>query len=156
MVAEAGASPNVAELREFLAPQFVSWWLPENWSFVAEVPKTSVGKKDKKHLRALYADGRLETVRLPAPGEEGQEHLGLVGQSRRRLRPARHQVGALADEFLSTATSSIQLPQSRGDGTGGNLATAIAGSGLAAAGPAQSENSSPGPSSRRGCEIAAD
>ena len=30
--------------------------------FVAEVPKTSVGKFDKKVLRALYQDGKVEVV----------------------------------------------------------------------------------------------
>jgi fatty-acyl-CoA synthase len=38
------------------------WWLPERWVFVEEVPKTSVGKFDKKSLRARYADGDLEVV----------------------------------------------------------------------------------------------
>ncbi len=63
----ADASPEV--LREFLGPQVAGWWVPENWSFLEEVPKTSVGKLDKKRLRSLYTDGALEVVRLPAPGE---------------------------------------------------------------------------------------
>lgn len=66
VVANEGASPTAAELREFLAAKVVSWWLPENWSFIAEVPKTSVGKKDKKELRALYAAGRLAVTRARA------------------------------------------------------------------------------------------
>jgi fatty-acyl-CoA synthase len=40
------------------------WWLPERWAFVAEVPKTSVGKFDKKVLRAQYAQGQLQVVKL--------------------------------------------------------------------------------------------
>jgi fatty-acyl-CoA synthase len=30
------------------------WWLPERWTFVAELPTTSVGKLDKKQIRASY------------------------------------------------------------------------------------------------------
>ena len=32
------------------------WWLPERWTFIDEIPKTSVGKFDKKTLRARYTD----------------------------------------------------------------------------------------------------
>jgi fatty-acyl-CoA synthase len=38
--------------------------LPERWSFIAEVPKTSVGKFSKKTLRQMYAEGGLEVVKL--------------------------------------------------------------------------------------------
>jgi fatty-acyl-CoA synthase len=48
-------------LREFLAERVAKWWLPERVEFIAEVPKTSVGKFDKKVLRAQIADGTLET-----------------------------------------------------------------------------------------------
>ena len=36
------------------------WQVPENWTLVAEIPKTAVGKFDKKVLRARLADGELE------------------------------------------------------------------------------------------------
>ena len=42
------------ELLEFIAPQFAKWWLPDRVEFVVEVPKTSVGKFDKKVLRAQF------------------------------------------------------------------------------------------------------
>jgi acyl-CoA synthetase (AMP-forming)/AMP-acid ligase II len=32
------------------------WWLPERWVSVDEIPRTSVGKYDKKAIRARYAD----------------------------------------------------------------------------------------------------
>ncbi len=38
------------------APKF---WVPDRVIFIDEVPKTSVGKFDKKVLRRLYADGQL-------------------------------------------------------------------------------------------------
>jgi fatty-acyl-CoA synthase len=34
--------------------------VPERWAFIDEVPKTSVGKFDKKVLRAKYSSGTLE------------------------------------------------------------------------------------------------
>ena len=42
------------DLRKFLADKVVRWWLPERWTFVDEVPRTSVGKYDKKTIRAGY------------------------------------------------------------------------------------------------------
>ena len=53
-----------AELREFLAGQVAHWQLPERWAFIDEVPKTSVGKFDKKVLRQRFAEGALEVRRL--------------------------------------------------------------------------------------------
>ena len=47
-------------LRDFLSDSFAKWQLPERWTFIDEVPKTSVGKFDKKVLRQQYADGALE------------------------------------------------------------------------------------------------
>jgi fatty-acyl-CoA synthase len=40
------------------------WWLPERWVFVDEVPKTSVGKFDKKVLRSRFAEGALEVIEV--------------------------------------------------------------------------------------------
>jgi fatty-acyl-CoA synthase len=51
---------SAAELVEHLRGRVAKWWLPEEFAFVAEVPKTSVGKFDKKLLRAALAEGRLE------------------------------------------------------------------------------------------------
>ncbi len=48
-----------AELRTFLADRVARWQLPERWAYLEEVPKTSVGKFDKKVLRRQYADGEL-------------------------------------------------------------------------------------------------
>ena len=50
-----GASATADELREFLAPQFAKWWLPERFEFVSEIPKTSVGKFRKTALRDEFA-----------------------------------------------------------------------------------------------------
>ncbi|MFL6145281.1 MAG: fatty acid--CoA ligase [Labedaea sp.] len=64
VVFEAGRSAEVAELRDFLAGR-VDWWqVPERWSVIPEVPKTSVGKFDKKELRRRYAAGSLDVTVL--------------------------------------------------------------------------------------------
>lgn len=47
------------ELNLYLAPKFAKFWLPDRIVFVSEIPKTSVGKFDKKVLRRLCAEGRL-------------------------------------------------------------------------------------------------
>jgi fatty-acyl-CoA synthase len=41
---------------EHLKPRVAKWWLPDRIEFIDEVPKTSVGKFDKKVLRARFAD----------------------------------------------------------------------------------------------------
>ncbi|ORM36480.1 long-chain fatty acid--CoA ligase [Williamsia sp. 1135] len=57
-------SVTVDELKEFLTDKVAGWQLPENWALIDEVPKTSVGKFDKKRLRASYRDGDLDVVRV--------------------------------------------------------------------------------------------
>jgi acyl-CoA synthetase (AMP-forming)/AMP-acid ligase II len=60
VVRRPGSTVTAEELRAFLAERVAKWWLPERWSFVESVPKTSVGKFDKKVLRAEYAEGDLD------------------------------------------------------------------------------------------------
>jgi fatty-acyl-CoA synthase len=55
VVLKEGAAATAAELRDFLAPQFAKWWLPDRFEFVAEIPKTSVGKFRKIALREMFA-----------------------------------------------------------------------------------------------------
>jgi len=62
-----GAEATLADLREFLACQLPRWQVPERWQVIAEVPKTSVGKFDKKRLREQYAGGELVAELIPAP-----------------------------------------------------------------------------------------
>ncbi|MCV7205101.1 long-chain fatty acid--CoA ligase [Mycolicibacterium peregrinum] len=64
VVLNEGAAAEAAELREFLADKVVRWWLPERWTFIEQVPRTSVGKYDKKTIRARHADGAYEVVTL--------------------------------------------------------------------------------------------
>jgi fatty-acyl-CoA synthase len=60
VVIEEGADVSAAELVEHLRGRVAKWWLPDEFAFIGEVPKTSVGKFDKKLLRAALAEGRLE------------------------------------------------------------------------------------------------
>jgi len=46
------------ELRDFLTGRVAKWWLPDELILVGDVAKTSVGKYDKKALRAQLA-GRV-------------------------------------------------------------------------------------------------
>jgi fatty-acyl-CoA synthase len=62
VVLKEGATATLRDLRAFLAERVVRWWLPERWAVIEEVPKTSVGKFNKKVLRQLYADGQLKFV----------------------------------------------------------------------------------------------
>jgi fatty-acyl-CoA synthase len=64
VVTTPGAEVTSEELREFLDRQFAKWQLPEHWAFISEVPKTSVGKFDKKRLRAMHAEGSLAVETL--------------------------------------------------------------------------------------------
>ena len=64
VVLQDDAETTPAALREFLSDKVVRWWLPERWTFVAEIPRTSVGKYDKKTIRARYADGAYDVITL--------------------------------------------------------------------------------------------
>jgi fatty-acyl-CoA synthase len=62
VVVHEGAEVCVRELRDFLGDKVVRWWLPERWAFIEEVPLTSVGKFDKKTIRALYAENAYNVI----------------------------------------------------------------------------------------------
>jgi fatty-acyl-CoA synthase len=62
VVLKDDAAVTAPQLREYLRDKVVRWWLPERWTFIDEVPKTSVGKFDKKQIRALYADNGYDVV----------------------------------------------------------------------------------------------
>jgi fatty-acyl-CoA synthase len=64
VVLEQEAPATADELVAFLSDRVSRWWLPERWVFVEEVPKTSVGKFDKKGLRSSYAEGAFEVVEV--------------------------------------------------------------------------------------------
>jgi fatty-acyl-CoA synthase len=70
IVRSPGQSVTPEELRAHLSGRVVKWWLPEQWAFVDQVPRTSVGKYDKKLLRARNAEGSLDVVVSGAAGDQ--------------------------------------------------------------------------------------
>lgn len=68
VVAKPGTSPTPTDLLSHLGGRVAKWWMPERWVFIDEIPKTSVGKFDKKVLRARYADGDLDVVTVDPQG----------------------------------------------------------------------------------------
>jgi fatty-acyl-CoA synthase len=60
VVLREGASVGAADLRAFLGETVPRWQLPERWSFITEVPKTSVGKFAKTRMRDSYARGEYK------------------------------------------------------------------------------------------------
>jgi fatty-acyl-CoA synthase len=67
VVPKPGKSPTPAELVEFLTGRVPKWWLPDEWTFINEIPKTSVGKFDKKVMRAAFSEGDYEVQTTPIP-----------------------------------------------------------------------------------------
>jgi fatty-acyl-CoA synthase len=55
VVLKPGCQATADELRAHLAPSFAKWWLPDAFEFVAEIPKTGVGKFRKNALREQFA-----------------------------------------------------------------------------------------------------
>jgi len=51
---------DIEALKTFLSASFANYQIPRDFVSIAEIPKTSVGKLDKKELRRLYADGNLK------------------------------------------------------------------------------------------------
>jgi len=76
VVREPGQTVTAEELRAHLSGRVVKWWIPEQWAFLDAVPRTSVGKHDKRLLRARNVEGALDvlvsgtTDRPDAPHEQ--------------------------------------------------------------------------------------
>ena len=68
--AGAGERVSAADIIEHLRPRVAKWWLPDHVVFIDEVPKTSVGKFDKKVLRARFTE---------APGAVASGAAGAAG-----------------------------------------------------------------------------
>jgi fatty-acyl-CoA synthase len=62
VVLKEGSQATATDLQAFLKDRVAKWWIPERWSFINEVPKTSVGKFDKKVLRARREKGDLDII----------------------------------------------------------------------------------------------
>jgi fatty-acyl-CoA synthase len=61
-VLREGQTATKDDIVGFLDGRVAKWWLPDDVVFVAEIPKTSVGKFSKKDLRDQFADHVLPTA----------------------------------------------------------------------------------------------
>lgn len=59
VVIDAGLPATPEALNAHIQAHFARWQLPDEYAYIAEVPKTSVGKFDKKVLRRMLADDQL-------------------------------------------------------------------------------------------------
>ena len=59
VVLRDGSQAEPDDLAAFLRDRVAQWWMPDEFAFLDEVPKTSVGKFDKKVLRQRLAEDRL-------------------------------------------------------------------------------------------------
>jgi fatty-acyl-CoA synthase len=60
VVLKPGQQASPQELAAHLEKQFVSWWLPEAYLFMAQIPRTSTGKFLKTKLREEHGDHLLK------------------------------------------------------------------------------------------------
>jgi fatty-acyl-CoA synthase len=64
IVPRPGADASAEKLRAFLTEHVPRWQVPERWCFIAEVPKTSVGKFSKRQMREAYQRGDYEIIEV--------------------------------------------------------------------------------------------
>ena len=69
VVLRPGAELDAEGLREHLAARVARWWLPDLIEFTDGIPRTSVGKLDKKAMRLVAA-------KITDHGQRGQQALG--------------------------------------------------------------------------------
>ncbi len=62
VVRKDGSAVGDAQLREFLAPKFAKWAVPDAYVFVDAIPRTSTGKFLKTALREQYRDWKWADV----------------------------------------------------------------------------------------------
>jgi fatty-acyl-CoA synthase len=67
VVLRDGSVADFDEMAAYLEGKVARWWIPERWSVIAEVPKTSTLKFDKKVLRSQYSEGQLDVTTLSKP-----------------------------------------------------------------------------------------
>ena len=74
VVPREGCTITIEEIRAQLASRFPKWWLPDAVELVSAIPKTSVGKFQKREIRERYCDryrDAPETVAAPEAARAG-------------------------------------------------------------------------------------
>ena len=66
VVRRVGCDCTPVELTEHLAPHFPKFWLPSGFEFVDAIPRTSVGKPNKRAMRDSYIDHFMQAEIAPA------------------------------------------------------------------------------------------
>jgi len=56
VVKKAGVEVSKDQLRAHLKGKFADWWLPDDYAFVDQIPRTSTGKFQKLKVREMFAD----------------------------------------------------------------------------------------------------
>jgi fatty-acyl-CoA synthase len=67
VVPNDGVQPDPEYLRQHLAGTLAKFQVPEKFVFITEIPRTSVGKFDKKMLRLLYDRKKLGDIQTVTP-----------------------------------------------------------------------------------------
>lgn len=62
LAVKPGHSADLQALRSHLREAVPSWWIPENWALLPTLPRTTLGKPDKRALRNMLADGSLHPI----------------------------------------------------------------------------------------------
>jgi fatty-acyl-CoA synthase len=60
VVPREGSTVTGDDIKAFIAPRIISWWMPDEIVFIDAIPKTGTGKFDKKVVRAEYANLLIE------------------------------------------------------------------------------------------------
>ena len=59
VVKKPGTDPSREELLAFMSSRVAKWWLPDDVTFVDELPHTATGKLQKTKLREQFRNHRL-------------------------------------------------------------------------------------------------
>jgi fatty-acyl-CoA synthase len=70
VLADTSTAP---ELRDFLLERVPRWWVPDTYVVLDALPRTGVGKIDKKELRACFEAGGLAVETVSGPTTSGKE-----------------------------------------------------------------------------------
>jgi fatty-acyl-CoA synthase len=70
VVIKEGEECSPDDLTSHLRERVAKWWVPDEFAFIDEVPKTSVGKFDKKVLRKRLEEGELERTPVEEPAAQ--------------------------------------------------------------------------------------
>jgi fatty-acyl-CoA synthase len=61
VVKKPGREPNKSDILGFLEGKVAKWWMPDDVTFVDEIPHTATGKIQKTKLREQFSEYRLPT-----------------------------------------------------------------------------------------------